>query len=152
VRCNSSHSWELGKRGAKPLPAASESTSQAFQSQHPRDAASSTRHTSEVKRERPLYPAKSSRTPAPSPKPAQMCARKGFTMLSISDLTVVDQARGRKSKAGSKRKGHALNAVVQFATSSKAPTLQQAQDAAAGCLARLLVSYFREHDQGVRRG
>jgi len=63
----------------------------------------------------------------------------------------VRQASARKKPAhrqSYRRTNRAFEIVAKFAIEPGALTLQQAQEAAAGCLARLLVDYFREHGQG----
>ena len=70
-------------------------------------------------------------------------------MFNIHDLTPKDQAVGQKKPHRHKRRkciNRALQIVVNYATEPSAPTLQQAQEAAAGCLARLLVSHFQQKE------
>ena len=76
-------------------------------------------------------------------------------MTSIHVLTPIDQASQLKRSPcprGKQRAKRALEVIPHYATHAGAPTLAQAQAAAAGCFARLLVAWVTEHGQGVQHG
>ena len=71
-------------------------------------------------------------------------------MSSIHAATPIDQASQLKRlprSRGTQRAKHALDMLPHYATHAGAPTLAQAQEAAAGSLARLLVAWVLEHGQ-----
>ena len=74
-------------------------------------------------------------------------------MSSIHAATPADQASNLKRSSytrGTQRAKHTLDVLPHYATHAGAPTLAQAQEAAAGAFARLLVSWVMEHGQAVQ--
>ena len=72
--------------------------------------------------------------------------------MSISQLTTIDQAEGQESQRQHRRQRRtncAHDVVAQIAMMPDTRTLQQAQEVAAGCLARLLVAYVQKYGRGL---
>ena len=74
-------------------------------------------------------------------------------MASIHAFALKDQVPEQKKRDSTRRRRHAncvLDVLPHYATHAGSPTLAQAQAAAAGVLARLLVAWVAEHGQGVQ--
>ena len=74
-------------------------------------------------------------------------------MASIHAFALKDQVPEQKKRDGTRRRTrskHVLSVLPHYATHAGAPTLAQAQEAAAGFFARLLVAWVAEHGQGVQ--
>ena len=73
--------------------------------------------------------------------------------MIVPQLVPDDQAAGQKSQRVQRHRSRSRCAfeavVVQYDIRPGAPTLQQAQEMAAGYLADLLMAWFETHGQGV---
>ena len=68
--------------------------------------------------------------------------------MSIPQLTTIDQARPQTKPPSTRHRARTKRAyvrVVVFATQPSAPTLQQLQETAAGCLADYIIAWIEMH-------